>query len=149
MNLSVFFKEKVGKYNTTQLIRNVEAFDYGNRDYKDVERRALERQQDEYSDYGFDSEEGTWREQLIGAHITAVSSKGAKGFLFIKDMPEEGFDALNEVMAKLMTKQFNNENLMLSVVYTEEQVSIELVKDNIYPSLSYEYLVTKKIKLPE
>lgn len=124
MNLSVFFKEKhKDQAEFTQLVRNVEVFDFN-----------------------CDTDKGDIPYIKIDV-ATQGGNNSSFSFFGTEDECRQTNAALIDVMSQLMTRQFGNEKLMLSIVKTDKMVHIELVKDNVYPSISYEHLVTKKIEL--
>ena len=139
MNLSVFIK-KIGEdvnVTTTTLIQNVRYFNYITTPYASL---------DQTSNYGH-VDIGGEDCKLLLVTIEVGENKDHIEQLHLFKMADKDVSVLHDVMAKLMTKQFREDDLMLAITYGPESVKIELLQDIGYPTIRYDTLVNAKVTL--
>ena len=139
MNLNVFFK-KIGEddnVTTTALIRDVKYFNYITTPYASL---------DQATNYGHINIDGKNCELLL-VTIEVGENKDNIEQLHLFKMADKDVSALHDVMAKLMTRQFREDDLMLAIASRPESVKIELLQDIGYPTVRYDSLVNAKVAL--
>ena len=136
MKLNIFYK-KIGNETTqtiTKLFQDVKFINYVTDHYTSIDNAT------NYGVISINNEE----HKLVSVSITFGDYGNVNDTIWLSTIMEKDVSVLNDIMAKLMTRQFTEDNLMLSFVVRAGKVKIELTQDT---GRSYNHLVQAEIPL--
>ena len=134
MKLNVFYKN-IGNETTqtvTKLFQDAKFINYVTDHYTSVDPAI------NYGVISINNEE----HKLVSVSITFGDYGNANDTIWLSTIMEKDVLVLNDIMAKLMTRQFTEDNLMLSFIVRAGKVKIELTQDT---GRSYNHLVQAEI----